>query len=119
MSVGGYDKFVGCGPDDVVRCLDGMLTMPVAGRSPEFYEDGSVRCAGQYGPYPTTCYDNKASDVEGQMGPDPSPPEVDHDAKPLGKAWRGRAKIAFVCPIRLLAACDRLPVAKPTEILIL
>lgn len=25
----------------------------------EFYEDGSVRFAGQYGPYPTTCHDNK------------------------------------------------------------
>jgi hypothetical protein len=25
----------------------------------EFYEDGSVRFAGQYGPYPTTCYGNK------------------------------------------------------------
>jgi hypothetical protein len=25
----------------------------------EFYADGSVRFAGQYGPYPTTCYGNK------------------------------------------------------------
>jgi hypothetical protein len=25
----------------------------------EFYANGSVRFAGQYGPYPTTCYDNK------------------------------------------------------------
>lgn len=25
----------------------------------EFYADGKVRFAGQYGPYPTTCYANK------------------------------------------------------------